>query len=1378
MFLGTFNPAAYPSGSIVFNLSNPDSRLQGIESYPFELNREPQIILAVADGRRLAVQDGGVDGKNAPNGVTRPRQPNLVAELEVASGSYPRALMSHLLVFDSEEVANGQRDATATHIPEPGKSASTTMKTVMCDVAGTFLIKLHNVPREIQDLPTIESPWRGTKIPKAEFSSLAARAHQRMTMPVRSATARDGRDIRLSSVPSPSNNQGSGRSGSGTPNGVRAPSLQRSQSHHRTSTPPQGSMVSQDSRNQGKLAGRTAVVLGALYLQAGLWPDALRELERGLITCRSLSDYLWHGRSLELIIACMIMLSWANIGFQIPQVCYPLTDKLTSAKTPTVSVPGGFQASTDASASLMNLIKILPELCSTILTLYTRAANFTQEQLPQIIFFESSLRMVTILSAIHVRDGVLDKVALEYFVNGGGLQAQQQLDRPSGGLLIRKHDIATMLSQAMQMETEQLTSDEAVYVLTSLASRLSILELHRKKAFFIRELISIIIPSLVHARKVGAAEMGIHPATGLSTLITSSAGLNETSANSKLDQNGLRPLLRTMMDIYAVHDRGNEESEGRQESFLARKPWDSIGDGTLKIDILRACVHVCEALPDLEGIVHFNVKLLHAVKGTMLMPAAHSTGGPLLSQEEQTRILNSIQRTVGAAPKTGLGDLVAEYWDDCLLRDIEPLESSAKLRPHTKRDLDLVGASGETRPKDPFIFNSFAKAVASTKEDVTLVAGEPAYFSVTFQNVFDFDIEVDLLSLVTEGCHFEPIEQSLLIGPYCLQKVTMSGIPREPGKLDVKGIIARIRGCRQRYFPICKSTPRTSQYYKSKAIGLKAKDIESERPLSSDSTAATKKTTTENSKSGLTLTVIERQPIVLVKSPIPSQFAVMVIEGETKEVEIILQNTSKDTPVDFVLFSFLDSATEQVQNALSNKDLHPADLYDLQLMLLEKPALRLKSELDASTSKIEPGATATFLVEITGKPGLLDGTVQIDYAYLGREKNDVTQQFFTRQLAIPVTVTVNAGLELMRCNVLPFTSDFAWANRQASRQSSASSDKLDSLSSSSLSSQSKSTPPGVRKSRNQFHSLLSRLGVGNYGHDHCLVLLDIRNAWPYPLTISIQVREQITKVSSSSDPWSRAYGVHETIQPGHTSRSVLLLPRFYLANPHEPIPTLGSSRQFVVSSSKLSPELEHANREAFWFREELVKHLRGSWTEDSTRRHGSIDLRRALRLNARMIEAVRFQDVEISMRVEALDQYDQDESVRQMGRAHFALRTDEFATLYVMVHNRSEKALSVLLRLQPSVRDQPPALALDLVKRFVWTGMLQRTLHPPLEAGERREVQLGIMALCEGDYEIGASVEELVAVAAPETMAINSPGRRIWHSREPCMIDAKEEGLI
>ena len=51
-----------------------------------------------------------------------------------------------------------------------------------------------------------------------------------------------------------------------------------------------------------------------------------------------------------------------------------------------------------------------------------------------------------------------------------------------------------------------------------------------------------------------------------------------------------------------------------------------------------------------------------------------------------------------------------------------------------------------------------------------------------------------------------------------------------------------------------------------------------------------------------------------------------------------------------------------------------------------------------------------------------------------------------------------------------------------------------------------------------------------------------------------------------------------------------------------------SDRQYVVSSSKLSPEAERSQRELFWYREELFKVVHGRWREVRVRVRSPVSL--------------------------------------------------------------------------------------------------------------------------------------------------------------------------
>lgn len=502
-------------------------------------------------------------------------------------------------------------------------------------------------------------------------------------------------------------------------------------------------------------------------------------------------------------------------------------------------------------------------------------------------------------------------------------------------------------------------------------------------------------------------------------------------------------------------------------------------------------------------------------------------------------------------------------------------------------------------------------------------------------------------------------------------------------------------------------------------------------------------------------------------------------------IDLRLRNESTKTAVDLILFTFQDSATSQLRTALTNKDLSPTELYELQLQLAGTAPFKLATVGEKAEPAIGAGKSSVFTIEVVGIPGLVNGTVQVDYAHLGVDLSDVGDKFYTRQLSVPIAVTVNAGVEIPRCNLLPFCGDFAWSNKDRASRSTRPEAELKSVSKSLARS-----PSHIDDG--QFTSLLARLGLGSHGENHCLLLLDLRNVWPSPLSVSVQVRESVGGSSSPTDPWRRAYTVHESLQPGHITRAVLLVPRVHVSDPHAPIPLIGPQNQFVVRESKLSIEAEQANREAFWYREELLKLVRGTWREDNTGREGTMDLRRGIRLNARMIYSLKIEDVEISLSIHtSKTPAGHSSPVSQLGRSRFRLHTNSFAVLTTKVHNRGSTELRSVVRIQPSLRDQPHTIALDLSKRLAWTGMLQRVLHPPLAPDEVREINLGVMALAAGAYEIGATVEELKLKQATPTPHVGAQsrgtdittttttsrpkaGRRIWHTREPCMIDAIE----
>ena len=71
----------------------------------------------------------------------------------------------------------------------------------------------------------------------------------------------------------------------------------------------------QREKHKGK--GRVRIVIGSMYLLAGRWVDAVRELVEGAIIARANADHIWHAKALDQVLVCLLMCAWAGMDFQV-----------------------------------------------------------------------------------------------------------------------------------------------------------------------------------------------------------------------------------------------------------------------------------------------------------------------------------------------------------------------------------------------------------------------------------------------------------------------------------------------------------------------------------------------------------------------------------------------------------------------------------------------------------------------------------------------------------------------------------------------------------------------------------------------------------------------------------------------------------------------------------------------------------------------------------------------------------------------------------------------------------------------------------------------------------------------------------------------------
>ncbi|KAL7625112.1 hypothetical protein AAE478_004326 [Parahypoxylon ruwenzoriense] len=1385
-----FSPLAFPDGAMFYDLITYVPPPSHLALAPFELFREPLALIAIADGQEL--ENAAFSKRQSANGyaptMAERNIRTLYQELEDLRDAYPKVLTHQVLIFDYAPHTDN-----AIPIPEGIKiippvehSKRTTIKTVMCDISSLLLAEMTTLAKSFEGMTAIDSPGQAPTRPGLNGSSWnsddatpAARRNSQYAVPtitrsVSSSGTVDRGQARMSMpVPFKSLPFGSGNS---TPSarpttpvrsGLSHPPTTfddiasangsnldvASPEHHASSRPGTAESTkaaSQDKvsvqgfgpgglnerwRNKGR--GRVTIVVGSMYLQAGRWIDALKELIEGATVAKSVNDHLWHGKALELITICLLLLGWVGVEFQVPTVCLPPNDKTISSISKGPEAEGG---DPNQPKYLRNLQTLLPELLERIIGLYSRISG---EQLPPLSLSESIVRFCSLLTALHLGEGRLGKESLDSIVIGK-LPVKELTTSPRLAVAPPRAQIATMLFKAFPSSApELLTTVDRSIILSKIAVVLGLLGYHRKKALVVRELVSVLIGGLVEARTRGAAEVGIHPAAGLVALNAANGHGNGAGALELGEgdiEHGIDAFLGLLCKVYGVvsFDGAVRESSGdssrigdTDESVISRIQDQSsdryFGFKNIKLNILRACINFSEALPDFNGVLKFSSDLLRTAGSGVAPGPRREDAAPIITRDEQVRLITNIAKTSSLSQRLGLGHLSAEYWDEFLVRGItlDPLSPTRTPIPHSKNVLPGVTTARTSQDVNPFIYNPFTRAPDKTAVERSLVAGEDATFRITLQNPYEIDVDVESIKLDTEGANFESSTASTVIGPYRTQILKLSGTPRAAGSLRITGAIVKVRGCRERRFPIFPHPWAPDTETKIKGIGLAAlernkKSSSPGAPLEPDS---------------IGLNVISAQPVIVIKSTTLFQSSVMILEGERQVFSITLQNLSSTTPADLLLFSFQDSTQGPLQTALTSRDATPAELYEYELILARKQALRL-CKIDDSKRYIAPGSTATFDFEILGKPGLTNGKIQVDYAYLGVPQAEITDEFHTRQVCLDLAITVNASVELARMDVLPIQG-------------------------------------AVPK------PIWGRLGAKDAeaepslsGEEYCLLLLDLRNAWPSDMQVCLKADSGIT--------------IKEHILPGNTNRVIFPVPRVYIDDPHASIPALNPSRQrqFVVSSSKITPEIERGNREAFWYREKILEKLSGSWrTLSGPSREGGIELR-GIRLAPRMIEAIKIDEVGIEVSIGNT----QTEGSSQEGNTIYV---DEFAKIRVVITNRMDEPIYPTLRLMPSLCHRPLNVALDFTRKFAWNGTLQQSL-PLVEAKSRTEVLVGVIVLCRGEFEISASVEETQLWIPPKNQpegrrersemeimmdaVLGAKERRVWHSRRPCFVSVRDRG--
>ena len=271
---------------------------------------------------------------------------SLVRSLEDMIDEFSKALVHQILVFDQDEMSMPER---IYPVPAPAKSKTTTIKTIMCDLTSRLLAEMATYAKSLQALHSLDSPRAFTNgVAQTNGTASALPTHMidssRNDSPRSSSPAVGEHSTAASRKSLPVNLPSNSASGPpisesrpiSPPNGTRTPpaSFNEHSGHSRVQSPPNASnhdradsrsrlsatgssanVIGERERNKGK--GRIGIVIGAMYLLAGRWPDAVKELVQSAAIARNGSDYIWHAKALDYVLICLLMYAWTGMDFRV-----------------------------------------------------------------------------------------------------------------------------------------------------------------------------------------------------------------------------------------------------------------------------------------------------------------------------------------------------------------------------------------------------------------------------------------------------------------------------------------------------------------------------------------------------------------------------------------------------------------------------------------------------------------------------------------------------------------------------------------------------------------------------------------------------------------------------------------------------------------------------------------------------------------------------------------------------------------------------------------------------------------------------------------------------------------------------------------------------
>ncbi|KAG2221446.1 hypothetical protein INT45_005251 [Circinella minor] len=1253
---------------------------------------------------------------------------------------YPTAIATRCFAFDPTET---QPDDTKglIMIPNVG-NMSFYMSTMICDFASEILSQFSILANRIENLSSLESPLPrsyyisqqfeppnnnnnnnnsivpqpSASTPGTPYNANNSHINNRQSQPPKPTQSFSSSLLKRASTPvgnskpPPLNHHPSPPTPQQQQSNLFSPKLPRTPMSPPLPSPQPTMTRSTSTHGNGgesgktkrRTPGRVKKLLADLYLLAGRLPDAVNHYTQALEMAKATSDYLWLGSAMEGLTCATLLLEYlhADVGHivsrtqgvpgDIPEESNPSSP---TSEVPPPTIIGGPQST----------ISEVMQRYETLIQHYAKVSTTSSVPMPSLIYAETSIKMARFLLTIYANDGWSDKV-LNLLIQGKltddtsadaliGPQRFMMIEdtvkhKESG---IPRHEISGWVTKAWTARLDDLSLVDQINIMTQMSSVLNAIGYHRKSAWLMYESVNRMLPLLIQSRA------------------TLASSRDQTKKDYGKNDDGILQVLKRICEVYGlgernVHDGGALGAlHGQEDGLNIQKDVEDggvrgavakeqlrFGWPMLQIDILRQCIAIAEALPDYGAVLYYTTVLLKNLY-------------QYISKDEQIRLATSIQRIVAMGKRVGQVESNVNYWGVNIVSNIEallPIPRKAVYHHHIEGSIPATPAAANG---DPFIYNPFTQK-RNEKPQVILVKDETCEFKVTLTNPFGFDLELQNVTLSTTGIPFNAVPSTATIPANGTLSLRLTGTPEETGTLSVRGCIIKIVGFAEQEFLVdysqkskeAKDT-RNGRSSSSKEDQPKNELIKLKHSGLNALQTSRKRETSDELKpiQFYELNVIDDQPLLKIKSTSLLHDAVMLYEGEMTHILIELENIG-NIPVDFTSLSFVDSTTA---NPLPvNPELPMEEQYEIELYTKGMHVFSWEGTKDQMAQfvgkniNLPPGGQWEINVNVYGKRGCTGGTIQIDYGYMNRNEQKEQTSFYTRQLYLPVLVTVYGNLE-------PVNWDILYLRHSAPVPKNEIDNALQRIEAIDINKGNAFDQP-----IEDLLLITRQFDDDNNRNDYCLVTLDVRNTWTVPFDVEITL------------PVKRLFlNAEECLQP---------------------VPSLEPNKQFVVSQGpKIPPEQERARLQMFWYRESLLKRIQATWRCCSTGRHGILNMRPSLRLTPMQLSILKKEDIEFIVEMKG--------NVKKATHRRFECESSDFVTMEVSIRNRHAHPVKLILRVQPVQSYDDGAKEYDLSGKLLMQGLQQMVLPEVPPNNGIVTHQLPLCFLSRGQFEFLYHAEDV-----------------------------------